>query len=985
MIHSRTALIACLIAASALLSACGGGAGGSSPAGVTPDVASVALSGTAAGGLAIAGATVIAKCQSGSGTATTASDGSYQLNISGGSPPCVLEVINPADSKKLHSLAVGGGVTANITPLTEMLTARVLGSEPSTFFAAFDAATAARAITTSSVQGAQADVTLVLNGTVDTSGIGSFTSTALAAATSSNAAGGDAQDKLLDALKTKLNTTQLTQVVTALAQTSATATVKQMVVDRVAANQSQLTSTVNLSTNTVLLKWSDSFPAGTNYRIETQNADGSFSLVESVSGVGGSGTAMQWQRAVTVSGIYRVVAVLTASTVMIATPQGQSSVSVSVPPSPPSIVIDQTEPVSGAVKLSLSSASAYPTVTWYSDLRLVGTGGAGVGNPLTWSTSTETNGSHLILAKVQVATDSYTEIRRTVSVSNSNLAVSAGVSGTTGSINVDVSASSQFGIARVEATFDGASIGSLTAPNACSSRMGCGSSNNVYRFSVNATTAGSGSHTMVVTATDSASNTKSATVLVPISNLPGLTVNSPVDGGFVNGTLSLTGSYSTDKTGVVTVLASLGDYQFMSSTSQSFSGSMSLAGLTPGSYTLTVRATDSSNAVTVSQRTVTVTSSSAAAYTPSFTMGTNGQLMLVDASNPALVLYKADDGSYRVRNTNANTEVTLQGASSIPYLYNWAMDGGYVFVEGGFLGSTGTGYTDCPLDCIYQFNPSGARTNLSNANPNAATSNVGGGRAYEQYPKAHGGNVIWIDAAGTNPGTYTRYIVATGAYSTITQPAGSNYLGNTAYDFYVDGSGNVTFFYWAQTTGSGTTSVFDVYRWSSATNTSTNISGGGARSIYPQTDGQTVAWLQTPIGGNTTCSPLTVSCTNGSTVMSQPLIGGTSVTVSTNANDNFQLHDGVLAWSEPSASVSALKALAGGTTSSISSTTSSVLYGTGGGFVVYGELGKTYSWNRSTKASKSLIDSAPNQVMLSGNTMYFVMGASKAVYRLGLN
>ena len=137
MIHSRTALIACLIAASALLSACGGGAGGSSPAGVTPDVASVALSGTAAGGLAIAGATVIAKCQSGSGTATTASDGSYQLNISGGSPPCVLEVINPADSKKLHSLAVGGGVTANITPLTEMLTARVLGSEPSTFFAAF--------------------------------------------------------------------------------------------------------------------------------------------------------------------------------------------------------------------------------------------------------------------------------------------------------------------------------------------------------------------------------------------------------------------------------------------------------------------------------------------------------------------------------------------------------------------------------------------------------------------------------------------------------------------------------------------------------------------------------------------------------------------------------------------------------------------------------------------------------------------------------
>jgi len=489
----------------------------------------------------------------------------------------------------------------------------------------------------------------------------------------------------------------------------------------------------------------------------------------------------------------------------------------------------------------------------------------------------------------------------------------------------------------------------------------------------------------VVTATDSESNKKSATLLVPISNLPGLTVSSPVDGGFVNGTLSLSGSYSTDKTGVVTVVASLGDYQFMTSISPSFNGSMSLSGLNPGSYTLTVRATDSSNAVTVIQRTVTVTSSSASAYTPSFIMGTNGQLILADASNPALVLYKADDGSYRVRNTNANTEVTLQGASSIPYLYNWAMDGGYVFVEGGFLGSTGTGYTDCPLDCIYQFSPSGTRTNLSNANPNAATSNVGGGRAYEQYPKAHDGNVIWIDAAGTNPGTYTRYIVATGVYSTITQPAGSNYLGNTAYDFFVDGSGNVTFFYWAQTTGSGTTAAFDVYRWSSATNTSTKISGGGARSIYPQTDGQTVAWLQTPVGGNTTCSTVTVPCTAGSTILSQPLTGGTTTTASANANDNFQLHDGILAWSESTNSTRALKALVGGTMSSISSTTSSVLYGTGGGFVVFGELGKTYSWNASNKSSKSLIDAAPNQVMLSGNTMYFVMGASKAVYRMGLN
>ncbi|MCX7241265.1 MAG: Ig-like domain-containing protein [Burkholderiales bacterium] len=979
--NSRTKLYSWLLASAALLAACGGG--GSAP--YVPLVASLTLSGTAASGLAIAGATITAKCQTGSGSATTLADGSYQLVISGGVLPCMLEVSNPADSSKLHSVASGSGIaaTANITPLTEMLTARVLGSEPVTFFAAFDATTASRTITTATVQAAQADVALVLAGTVDTSSIGSFVSTAFRPATAANTAGGDTQDKLLDTLKTKLNATQLTQVVTALAQTSSTSTVKQMVVDRVAANQTQLTSTVNLSTNTVLLQWSDSFPAGTSYRIEAQNADGSFSLVETVSGVGGSGTAMQWQRAVTVSSVYRVVAVLPASSVTISTAQGQSSVSVSVPPSPPTIVLDQTEPASGSVKLSLSSTTAYTGVTWYTDLRLIGSG-TGVGNPVTWNTATETNGSHLILAKIQVAPDSYTEVRRTVSVSNSNIAVNAGVSGTTGTINVDVTASSQFGIARVEAVFDGVSIGSLTTPNACSSRMGCGSTNNVFRFSINASTAGSGSHTMLVTATDSANNSKSTTVQVPISNLPGLTVTSPADGAFVTGTLNLSGSYSTDKAGVVTVLASLGDYQFMSSTSATFNGTMSLAGLTPGSYTLTVRATDSSNAVTVIQRTVTVTSNPAAAYTPNFTLGANGQLIANDDSNPALVLYKADDGSYRVRNTTAGTEVTLQGASGIPFLYNWAMDGGYVFVEGGYLGLTTAGYTECPLDCIYQWTPAGVKSNLSNTSPNSPSSRVGGGYAYEQYPRAHNGYVLWIDYSGANPGTYTMYKVATGVFTTINQPSGANYMGNTSYDFAVV-NGAVNFFYWAQTGGEGMTSTFDVYKWSSATNTSTKLSGGGARNIYPQTDGQTVAWLQTPIGGATTCNGVAVPCSAGSTILSMPAAGGTASTVSSTASESFQLHDGVLTWLETTSTSKALKALVNGATSTVSSVTSSVLYGTGGGFVVFGELGKTYSWNAKTKSSTLLIDAAPNQVLLSGSTLYFVMGASKAVYRVGLN
>jgi hypothetical protein len=115
-------------------------------------------------------------------------------------------------------------------------------------------------------------------------------------------------------------------------------------------------------------------------------------------------------------------------------------------------------------------------------------------------------------------------------------------------------------------------------------------------------------------------------------------------------------------------------------------------------------------------------------------------------------------------------------------------------------------------------------------------------REPEQYPRAHSGNVIWIDAAGSNPGTFTRYQVATGTYSTIIQPSGSNYLINNEYDFFVDGNGQVVFFFGAQSGGEGVTSTFDVYCWSSLSNTSTKLSGGGARSVHPKTDGQTVAW-----------------------------------------------------------------------------------------------------------------------------------------------
>jgi len=141
-------LLAVVISAMALV-ACGGGGGGGSSS--TPTLGSIAADltviGTAATGLAIPGATVSAKCSSGAATSTTKSDGSYTLDIVNPQRPCLLEITNPVDGTKLHSVVAGSGsgiATANITPLTEMTTARLLGADTSVFFAAFDAAAASQ-------------------------------------------------------------------------------------------------------------------------------------------------------------------------------------------------------------------------------------------------------------------------------------------------------------------------------------------------------------------------------------------------------------------------------------------------------------------------------------------------------------------------------------------------------------------------------------------------------------------------------------------------------------------------------------------------------------------------------------------------------------------------------------------------------------------------------------------------------------------------
>lgn len=84
--------------------------------------------------------------------------------------------------------------------------------------------------------------------------------------------------------------------------------------------------------------------------------------------------------------------------------------------------------------------------------------------------------------------------------------------------------------------------------------------------------------------------------------------------------------------------------------------------------------------------------------------------------------------------------------------------------------------------------------------------------------------------------------------------------------------------------------------------------------------------------------------------------------------------------------VTGLKAISGnGSVTTISSVTGVNLYAVGGGQVAYGEAGKIYTWNAATKTSTLRLEAAPVQMLISGNTLYFTLGSSQAVYQVTLH
>ena len=114
------------VALAGLLAACGGGGAGGDA------LTSSIVSGVAATGLAIANGEVSLKCAAGDPSpATTGADGSYSVDVTNTTLPCVARVdyndAATATRKQLHSLVQAAG-NVNITPVTDMVMAQLSSS-----------------------------------------------------------------------------------------------------------------------------------------------------------------------------------------------------------------------------------------------------------------------------------------------------------------------------------------------------------------------------------------------------------------------------------------------------------------------------------------------------------------------------------------------------------------------------------------------------------------------------------------------------------------------------------------------------------------------------------------------------------------------------------------------------------------------------------------------------------------------------------------
>jgi hypothetical protein len=716
--------------------------------------------------------------------------------------------------------------------------------------------------------------------------------------------------------------------------------------DAASAEAAELNASYDIESGIVSLSWTDSFASATGYQLEQQNADGTWAILATVK----SGAIPQQAGGpISTTTTFRVEAVLAGYFVPLLTVAGLAQINV-VPPSPtPTLIIGGPLPLAVPTPVSISGTQTYTEVDYFypivpgyfPTLTMFGSSKAAPSYPSSFDPAVMPSGTYQLQAHLVVDPDVTFTVEQSVQT-NPEIKASISFNALTGNVLEEVTASSDYGITQVSSTLDGQSVGSLTAPNFC---RRCVNGNDLYAFSINTQSFGSGSHTLVVRITDGNGVVATITQQVVFNNPPVITLTSPIQGSIVYGTVTVSGTATSDKSGGVTTTATFGGSQILSTTSTSFSTSYDISALTPGNYTLAITATDVTGYATVVQETVTVASSSGLAYTPEMTL--DGSLLAVD---PESFLYLLADGTVHLH--EGSTDTVLQNIPSSFDPINWLLYNGNAFAT-GFGGDRPGSNTS-----VYQWSSDGTRSNLSILGNSTGVN--------DQLLAVHDGWVLW----SSDFSNFEFYGLSSGLSIVPTTTGGAVNIGA---DFYVS-QGQLALYYWAPV-GSGVTNI---YRWDQSTGVSTQLSSDGTHAVYPQTDGVRVAWQSSP-SGSTCPSSTSTSCS-----LEALTITSNAEQTLTQILQGFTLADGLIAWKESSSAGGGIKVSDGVSVTTLSLRLSAQLLGVSGGYVLYVDNGKLFVWS-SSGGAQVIFDATPVVAMIAGKTVYFTNGASpQALYRVVL-
>lgn len=722
--------------------------------------------------------------------------------------------------------------------------------------------------------------------------------------------------------------------------------------DLAAATAASVTVTLDVSGGSVQLQWKDTFPAGASYRIEQQAADGTFEQKDILAGLGGANALMTWSQPYTGQATYRIMALNVSREIPLLSPAGQPTLTVDTATTS-QIVVNQPDPLTGSVQLSVAPPVTGATVSWYSDLSLIGTG-----NPFTWNTVTTTNGQHLIVAQLDNGAGVRTDLRRSVTTSNADINISdAGYRCSAcyegNEVAFYISAGSSVGISKVEASLDGGAPTVLTAPNTCGNRFPCTPSPltgqvtyTAYRFSYVRTNIVSGSHTWTFRATDNNGGVKQISITAIIANGAVLTF-SPIT-SFPQGTLQVQGSYTSDTGQPATVQAFLGSLKILETTATPFSTSFSLAGVTPGQYTLTVRATASNGAS--SSRVQTIVVGSGSAPIPALQVNLQAGASVLAVGPGGHVLAKNSDDTIVLYGPTGSVLFALDIAS-LAAGSNTSIDQDYVYAA-AYTDTSGPCPTTRPA-CIFRWSiATGARTELSAGDPAVSSASTTGTRS---GPVLRGRYALWRNVLNTGS-SLTLLDMTTGAFTLLSTP---NNPG-----------GIFTIYGWTVEEINGAAAVYvladpaqKLFKWTSAEGFTTLAANTLNQSLAFNTDGQNLYMMLNNV------------------LSATPLAGGATVQLSTIAVELVAARGGVVVWRESNI-YRAWSATQGPTTLTTSANPSTSQMA-GGGLYGYYKSPFTYVWSGTTGASTIRADGGPYPYFIVGSWLYFQFG--DGVYRTPLS